>query len=128
MRQSSNGKPGIVPNVLYRMLRVRNIDFIHTRVIADVRGSARYNDRIDLRSRGTLQWFTEKLEFEKGTDLAAPGMRWLTIAPRKQQEIEFVLASWFPMYIGKSAPCVVETADCRSTYQALKNRGTGNRA
>jgi hypothetical protein len=49
-------------------------------------------------------------------------MRWLTIAPRKQKEVEFVLASWFPMYIGKNAPCVVETSDC-NTYRALKDHG-----
>jgi hypothetical protein len=56
-------------------------------------------------------------------DLAAPKMRWLTVAPRKQKEVGFVLASWFPMHIGKNAPCVVETSNCRNTYQTLKNRG-----
>ena len=55
MSESSNRKPGLVPNGSHRMLRVRNIDFIHTRVIADVRGSARYNNRIDLRSGGAGQ-------------------------------------------------------------------------
>lgn len=70
-----------------------------------------------------LRWFTEKLEFEKRMDVSAPGMRWLTIAPKGQKEVEFVLASWFPMHIGKNAPCVVETSDCRRTYQTLKDRG-----
>lgn len=70
-----------------------------------------------------LRWFTEKLEFEKRTDISAPGMRWLTIAPKQQKEVEFVLASWFTDLVGRNAPCVVETKDCAKTYQALKGRG-----
>jgi uncharacterized glyoxalase superfamily protein PhnB len=70
-----------------------------------------------------LQWFTEKLDFEKRTDLTGTAMRWLTIAPKKQTEIEFVLASWFPDCVGKNAPCVVVTADCRGTYETLQRRG-----
>lgn len=60
-----------------------------------------------------LRWFTDKLEFQTRSDLAAPGMHWLTIAPKKQTEIESVLASWFPKLVGKNAPCVLETQDCR---------------
>ena len=70
-----------------------------------------------------LRWFTEKLDFEKRIDLSALGMRWLTIAPKHQKEVEFVLASWFPDHLGKNAPCVVETQNCRETYETLKNRG-----
>lgn len=73
--------------------------------------------------REALQWFTEKLEFQTRADLAAPGMRWLTVAPKSQTEIEFVLASWFPDLVGKNAPCVLETQDCRGTHQALVDRG-----
>ena len=70
-----------------------------------------------------LRWFTERLGFEKRIDLSASGMRWLTVAPKNQKEVEFVLASWFPSHIGKNAPCVVETQNCRETYEALKHRG-----
>ncbi len=70
-----------------------------------------------------LRWFTERLGFEKRIDLSAPGMRWLTVAPKNQKEIEFVLASWFPDHVGKNAPCVVHTRNCRETYETLKNRG-----
>lgn len=70
-----------------------------------------------------LQWFTEKLEFEKRVDLSAPGMRWLTVAPKQQMEVEFVLASWFTDLVGKNAPCVLETHDCQDTYRILKSRG-----
>src|SRR5262245_59199221 len=70
-----------------------------------------------------LRWFIEKLGFEKRSDLIAPGMRWLTIAPQKQQEIEFVLASWFSDHVGRNAPCVVETMNCRETHRALRERG-----
>jgi predicted enzyme related to lactoylglutathione lyase len=70
-----------------------------------------------------LQWFTEKLDFEKRTDLSAPGMRWLTVAPKQQKEVEFVLASWFTDLVGKNAPCVLQTDDCQGTYRILKGRG-----
>jgi hypothetical protein len=70
-----------------------------------------------------LRWFTEKLEFEKRTDVSAPGMRWLTVAPKQQKEVDFVLASWFADLVGKNAPCVVETLDCHRTYETLRSRG-----
>jgi len=38
-----------------------------------------------------LRWFTEKLGFEKRLDISAPGMRWLTVAPIKQKEVELVV-------------------------------------
>jgi predicted enzyme related to lactoylglutathione lyase len=70
-----------------------------------------------------LRWFTENLDFEKRTDVSAPDMRWVTVAPKHQKEVEFVLASWFTELVGKNAPCVAETRDCRGTYQTLKDRG-----
>jgi len=70
-----------------------------------------------------LRWFTEKLGFEKRLDLATPGMRWLTVAPKRQTETDFLLASWFPGHVGKNATCVVGTADCRATYAELAGRG-----
>jgi hypothetical protein len=42
-----------------------------------------------------LQWFTERVGFDKRSDISAEGMRWVTIAPKGQREVEFVLASWF---------------------------------
>ena len=70
-----------------------------------------------------LRWFTDRLGFEKRIDLSAPGMRWLTVAPKDQKEVEFVLASWFPEHVGKNAPCVVETRNCKEAYENLKRRG-----
>jgi predicted enzyme related to lactoylglutathione lyase len=70
-----------------------------------------------------LEWFTEKLDFEKRADLSASGMRWLTVAPKQQEEVEFVLALWFGDLVGKNAPCVLETQDCQGTYRTLKDRG-----
>jgi hypothetical protein len=55
--------------------------------------------------------------------MSGPGLRWLTVAPKKQTEVEFLLASWFPEHVGKNATCVVETRDCRKTYEELKGRG-----
>ena len=70
-----------------------------------------------------LRWYTEKLGFNKRADFSGSGMRWLTIAPSKQVEVEFVLASWFPDFVGRNAPCVLETEDCRDTVRMLKERG-----
>jgi predicted enzyme related to lactoylglutathione lyase len=70
-----------------------------------------------------LEWFTEKLNFEKRVDLSAPGMRWLTVAPKQQKEVDFVLASWFTELVGKNAPCVLQTDDCQGTYRTLESRG-----
>ncbi len=70
-----------------------------------------------------LRWFTEKVGFEKRADITGPGMRWLTVAPRDQKDLDIVLASWFPNLVGKNAPCVVATHDCRGTYEELRGRG-----
>jgi catechol 2,3-dioxygenase-like lactoylglutathione lyase family enzyme len=69
-----------------------------------------------------LRWFTEKLGFEKRLDLSGPGLRWLTVAPKNQKEVEFLLATWFPEHVGKNATCVVDTRDYRKTYEELKGR------
>jgi catechol 2,3-dioxygenase-like lactoylglutathione lyase family enzyme len=70
-----------------------------------------------------LRWFTEKLGFEVRMDIKAPGLRWLTVAPSKQTEVEFLLASWFPERVGKNATWVAATEDCRGAFDELKARG-----
>lgn len=70
-----------------------------------------------------LAFFTEKLGYEKKADMRVPGRRWLTVAPKGQKEVEFLLASWFPDFVGKNATCVVQTADCAATVAELKARG-----
>ena len=70
-----------------------------------------------------LQWFTEKLGFAKRTDMPGPGMRFLTVSPRKQPELQVILASWFPEYVGKNPTAVLYTDDCRATYDELRERG-----
>jgi len=70
-----------------------------------------------------LRWFTEKLGFEKRHDVEVPGLRWLTVAPRKQTEVVFLLACWFPERVGKNATCVLDTEDCHQTCEELESRG-----
>ena len=80
-----------------------------------------------------LQWFTEKLGFRKHTDMAerdvggrslpGPGMRFLTVSPPKQPDLQIILASWFPDKIGKNPTAVLYTDDCRGTYEELRARG-----
>jgi predicted enzyme related to lactoylglutathione lyase len=70
-----------------------------------------------------LQWYTEKLGFAKKADIASPGFRWVTVAPAGQEDVEFLLASWFPSLVGKNATCVVHTANCVETHKLLADRG-----
>lgn len=70
-----------------------------------------------------LTWFTRMLGFEKRVDQQSNGLRWLTVAPPQQMEVEFLLASWFPDSVGKNATWVVSTRDCQRGYEALKGKG-----
>jgi catechol 2,3-dioxygenase-like lactoylglutathione lyase family enzyme len=70
-----------------------------------------------------LAWFTEKLGFVKRVDRAGNGIRFLTVSPKDQPDLQMILASWFPDYVGKNATAVVYTDDCRATYDELAARG-----
>ncbi|HZV19919.1 MAG TPA: VOC family protein [Hyphomicrobiales bacterium] len=70
-----------------------------------------------------LRWFTEKLGFEKRADQPGPNLRWLSVSPPKQPDLQVVLASWFPELIGKNATPVLHTDDCRKAHEELKARG-----
>ncbi len=84
-------------------------------------------------------FYVNKLGFEVKTDAAMPnGFRWLTVAPKGQQELEIIL-----MKVGASSQLSEEdlqafkrlvqngalgagafyTADCRKTYEELKAKG-----
>jgi len=68
-------------------------------------------------------WYTEKLGFAKKADIPVPGFRWVTVAPADQEDVEFLLASWFPELVGKNGTCVLHTKDCEGTYEMLRGRG-----
>jgi hypothetical protein len=70
-----------------------------------------------------LAWFTEKLSFVKRVDRAGPGIRFLTVSPQKQPDLQVILASWFPEHIGKNPTAVLYTDECRKTYDELIARG-----
>lgn len=70
-----------------------------------------------------LAWYSEMLGFEKRIDQQGNGLRWLTVAPPQQVEVEFLLASWFPDRVGKNATWVISTRDCQGGYEELKSRG-----
>jgi catechol 2,3-dioxygenase-like lactoylglutathione lyase family enzyme len=70
-----------------------------------------------------LAWFTEKLGFVKRVDQPGPGMRFLTVSPQRQPDLQVILASWFPEKIGKNPTAVLYTDDCRKTYEELAARG-----
>ena len=88
-----------------------------------------------------LAFYTEKLGMEVRADVTLPelgGFRWLTVGPRGQKEIELVLlpvakgpmlddptAQALREVVKKGALCVgvLETDDCRATYEELVKRG-----
>lgn len=83
----------------------------------------------------SLAFFTEKVGFEKKTDVALPGgNRWVAVGP-KDQDLELALwqvgspvdpaqqawsKQWAP---GKAPPIVLRVADCQHVYHELSSRG-----
>jgi len=81
-----------------------------------------------------LDFYCKKLGFIKKHDLQRENERWLTIAPKNQKEIEFVLrtpqANMHELVIkemnktiGKGTLFTFSTHDLDSTFQTLKNKG-----
>ena len=82
-----------------------------------------------------LKFYTEVLGLEKRADVAfGPGMRWLTVAPAGQKEVEIVLLQPGGMHdeattkvllerVGQGTAWVLETEDCHQTHETLKSRG-----
>jgi predicted enzyme related to lactoylglutathione lyase len=77
-----------------------------------------------------LYFYVEQLGLEKRTDITyAPGLRWLTVAPKDQRKPEFALAkldtsiqkSWRNSISG--ATWVFGTDDCCTLYMILHGRG-----
>ena len=56
-----------------------------------------------------LSWFTEKLGFEKRVDMPGPGIRFLSVSPKNQPDLQVILASWFPELVGKNPTAVLHT-------------------
>ena len=83
----------------------------------------------------SLEFFTQKVGFEKKTDVAPPGgTRYVTVGP-KGHDLEIVLwemgtavgpgqenaaKTWSP---GRTPPISLGVADCEKTYQELSLRG-----
>jgi len=83
-----------------------------------------------------LAFYTGKLGFEKRVDVeVGPGMRWVTVAPAQQQEVEIVLQQPHPAFhgeqqaramrarIGQQPTWVLATGDCQREYEELQGRG-----
>ena len=83
-----------------------------------------------------LAYYTEKLGLEKRSDQSfGPRMRWLTVAPKGQAEVEIVLqspneamhgkrgAKRIEKLIGQGSTWVWYTEDCRATHAELEARG-----
>src|SRR5690606_13915999 len=68
-----------------------------------------------------LAWFTEKLGFVKHVDRPGP-IRFLTVSPKNQPDLQVILASWFPEHVGKNPTAVLYTDNCRATYEELSGR------
>jgi len=70
-----------------------------------------------------LDWYVQRLGFSKRVDRQGPGIRFLTVSPPEQPDLQVILASWFPEHIGTNPTAVLYTDDCRGTYQTLRQRG-----
>jgi catechol 2,3-dioxygenase-like lactoylglutathione lyase family enzyme len=82
-------------------------------------------------------FYTEKLGFEVRTDVSMDGFRWLTVGPKGQPDINVLLAKPAPPMFseddaealrglvakGAMAGGVMDTDDCRRTYEELKAKG-----
>ena len=83
-------------------------------------------------------FYTGKLGFEVRTDQSFGGFRWLTVGPKGQRDMELVLLPVAPGpmldeaatvalrdLVQKGALCVgiLETDDCRATYEELRGKG-----
>ena len=85
--------------------------------------------------KDSLAFYTEKVGFEKKTDVPLPGgHRWVTVGP-KGQDLELALwevgsavdpaqqewsKHWTP---GRAPPLVLRVADCRKVHAELSSRG-----
>ncbi len=75
-----------------------------------------------------LNFYTEKLGFEKRRDYHFPGLpRFLTVAPKAQKEVELVLikagTSNVQPAAGGHTGMVFWTNDCMRDYEELKGKG-----
>lgn len=70
-----------------------------------------------------LEWFTEKLGFVKRVDRPGPGIRFLSVSPKGQPDLQVILASWFPDHIGRNPTAVLYTTDCQQAFDELRERG-----
>ena len=78
-----------------------------------------------------LKFYTEKLGFQKRKDLIFGNMRWVTVSPKGQTDLEltFVLAdseakrAAMGKQAGDHVLLTLETDDCRKEYKALKAKG-----
>jgi catechol 2,3-dioxygenase-like lactoylglutathione lyase family enzyme len=83
------------------------------------------------------RFYTEVLGFVVRTDVTMDGFRWLTVGPPEQPDLEIMLGvPGPPMYSPEDAATilgllekgvlsggVLETDDCRRTYEDLKAKG-----
>lgn len=83
-------------------------------------------------------FYVTKLGFEVRTDVTMEGFRWLTVGPLQQPDLEIILMQVAPGYTmtedtanqmkelikqGAMGAGVLETDDCKGTYEALKQKG-----
>jgi catechol 2,3-dioxygenase-like lactoylglutathione lyase family enzyme len=82
-------------------------------------------------------FYTNTLGFEVRSDVSLDGFRWLTVGPKDQPDLNILLARPAPPMFseddaellrglvakGSMGGGVIETDDCRATYEQLKARG-----
>jgi predicted enzyme related to lactoylglutathione lyase len=78
-----------------------------------------------------LEFYTEKVGFEKKTDFTPPGSyRWVTVGPRGQ-DLELALwqigspdpNGWSKTWRPGGPPIVMRVEDCKKSFAEMKSRG-----
>lgn len=73
-----------------------------------------------------LAFYTEKLGLTKGDDIAFDGLRWLTVRPANQPELDIYLEQAGETeleHVGKSTIWGFATDNCHDDYTTLQARG-----
>src|SRR6516164_2086414 len=82
----------------------------------------------------TLDYYVNKMGFEKRTDVGGPDFRWVTVSPPGTQGIEITLyrpgpqdgeeqAQRWLSQVGQHPRWAFTTNDCQGTYEELSRRG-----
>lgn len=60
-------------------------------------------------------------------DMPGPGIRFISVSPQKQ-DLQVILASWFPDHVGKNTTAILHTDDCKRPTKSLCSVGSNSQS